>query len=220
MPTERFYRLPREKAEAIRMAAIREFKRVPPEEVSINKIIRDAEISRGSFYTYFADKTELLSWLMRDVVKGHKRFYVQTLLQNGGDIWDVFDKALDSSIELVSEKKLVEIAVNLIQSRYFSDYFRQHLDTDPVQYGTGDPFYHWLYVHCDRERCPADAEDFEIMMDFQLMALVSALKLYFQGRFPRETLERFYKKRIEFIRCGVFGGACRTDSESQVGRHS
>ena len=43
MPTERFYRLPKEKSEAIRLAAIREFKRVSPDEASINRIIQDAE---------------------------------------------------------------------------------------------------------------------------------------------------------------------------------
>ena len=56
MPTERFYRLPKEKIEIIRNAAIHEFKRVPPVEASINRIVQEAEISRGSFYTYFEDK--------------------------------------------------------------------------------------------------------------------------------------------------------------------
>ena len=36
MPTERFMRLPKEKIEAIRAAAAKEFMRVAPEEVSIN----------------------------------------------------------------------------------------------------------------------------------------------------------------------------------------
>ena len=65
MPSERFFRLPKEKAETIRNAAIQEFKRVSPEEASINKIIQTAEISRGSFYTYFEDKIDLLKWVKR-----------------------------------------------------------------------------------------------------------------------------------------------------------
>ena len=58
MPTERFLRLPKEKIEAIRIAAVKEFMRVPLEEASINRIVHDADISRGSFYTYFEDKDE------------------------------------------------------------------------------------------------------------------------------------------------------------------
>ena len=56
MPTERFLRLPKEKIEAIRIAAAKEFIRVPLEEASINRIVHDSNISRGSFYTYFEDK--------------------------------------------------------------------------------------------------------------------------------------------------------------------
>ena len=64
MPTERFLRLPKEKIEAIRIAAAKEFMRVPLEEASINRIVHDADISRGSFYTYFEDKQDLLKWLI------------------------------------------------------------------------------------------------------------------------------------------------------------
>ena len=49
MPTERFYRLPEAKKQVIRQAAIKEFARVPFEKASINQIIQNADISRGSF---------------------------------------------------------------------------------------------------------------------------------------------------------------------------
>ena len=50
MPTERFLRLPKEKIEAIRIAAAKEFMRVPLEEASINRIVHDADISRRQTY--------------------------------------------------------------------------------------------------------------------------------------------------------------------------
>ena len=71
MPTDRFFRLCDTKQKVIREAALKEFKRVPPEEVSINRIIQDAEISRGSFYTYFESKYDLLGWLIQDKVTEH-----------------------------------------------------------------------------------------------------------------------------------------------------
>ena len=48
MPTERFKRLPEEKIEAIRRAGIQEFTRTSPESASINRIIQEADISRGA----------------------------------------------------------------------------------------------------------------------------------------------------------------------------
>ena len=87
MPTERFKRLPEEKIEAIRRAGIQEFTRTSPESASINRIIQEADISRGSFYTYFESKYDLLRWLISDRVREHNDFYVQDMEENGGDIW-------------------------------------------------------------------------------------------------------------------------------------
>ena len=63
MPSERFFHLPEEKKRRIKKAALKEFARVPLEEISINRIIRDAEIPRGSFYQYFEDKQDLQTFL-------------------------------------------------------------------------------------------------------------------------------------------------------------
>ena len=49
MPSERFYRLSEEKRKMICEAAIKEFARVTIDKVSINQIIKNANISRGSF---------------------------------------------------------------------------------------------------------------------------------------------------------------------------
>ena len=45
-----FYNLPYEKRKRITDAVIKEFMERPNEKVSINRIIKTAEISRGSFY--------------------------------------------------------------------------------------------------------------------------------------------------------------------------
>ena len=50
MPTVTFTNLPAEKRKTILDAARAEFSRVSIEEASINRIIKDAKISRGSFY--------------------------------------------------------------------------------------------------------------------------------------------------------------------------
>ena len=85
MPTERFLKLKEEKKRRILDAAFREFSRVPFREASINRIIKDADISRGSFYTYFEDKTDLLRILLRDGSKSLTEVLTQELEKSGGD---------------------------------------------------------------------------------------------------------------------------------------
>ena len=65
MPTQRFLKLKEEKKQAILEAAVHEFSRVPYSSASINQIIKEADISRGSFYTYFEDKDDLMRYMLR-----------------------------------------------------------------------------------------------------------------------------------------------------------
>ena len=53
MPTDTFFRLPKEKRQRLIDAAWEEFTQVRFTEASINKIIKGAHIPRGSFYQYF-----------------------------------------------------------------------------------------------------------------------------------------------------------------------
>ena len=64
MPLQTFLNLSEEKQNKVIMAAIKEFSSVPYEKISINQIIKDAGISRGSFYMYFEDKYDLTLYLL------------------------------------------------------------------------------------------------------------------------------------------------------------
>ena len=59
MPKQTFYKLPQEKQERILAAAKREFTQVRYSDASINQIVREAGIPRGSFYQYFEDKKDI-----------------------------------------------------------------------------------------------------------------------------------------------------------------
>ncbi len=70
MPTKTFINLPDDKKNKIIQASIKEFSNATYEKASINKIIKDAGISRGSFYMYFEDKTDLTMYLL-EITKNH-----------------------------------------------------------------------------------------------------------------------------------------------------
>lgn len=204
MPTERFYRLPKEKAEAIRLAAIKEFKRVPPEEVSINKIIQDADISRGSFYTYFKDKKELLNWLVQDLIKNTQRFYVKTYQENGGDVWDMFSRALPFQIEQFRENDLLDMMSNVMQSASAGDLFQIRPGDDMEKQGRKEEFLEWLYRKCDKEKCPLlDKDEFRDLVGIHMICLMIAMKQVFKDGSTQETVKHIYERRLRMVRYGV-----------------
>lgn len=69
MPKETFLNLSEEKKRKIFDAAVDEFAVHRFSEASINQIIKNAEISRGSFYQYFNDKEDLYLYILTEIGK-------------------------------------------------------------------------------------------------------------------------------------------------------
>ena len=63
-----FYNLPEQKRQRIIDAIVEEFSSSSTEKVSINRIVKAANISRGSFYQYFDDKVDLVEVLTKSFV--------------------------------------------------------------------------------------------------------------------------------------------------------
>ena len=95
MPSSTFLNLPPEKQEKLLEAASREFSSRPFNEASINQIIKEAGIPRGSFYMYFQDKEELFRYLLRGYVDQMVMVIEELLLRRKGDIFqallDLYD---------------------------------------------------------------------------------------------------------------------------------
>ena len=89
MPTSTFFNLPPPKREKLLHAAVAEFARKPYGEVSLNRIIQAAEIPRGSFYQYFADKTDLFRYVLRGYDTLLEAAVMQSLERSGGRPLDI-----------------------------------------------------------------------------------------------------------------------------------
>lgn len=85
MATVRFLKLPEEKKKRILRAGFQEFARYPYRDASINRIIKNAEISRGSFYTYFEDKMGLLCFILAEMIGRFNEEVYGFLKEDKGD---------------------------------------------------------------------------------------------------------------------------------------
>lgn len=64
MPKGTFLNLPQEKKEKIMEVAIDEFAQYSFQNASINRIVENAGIAKGSFYQYFEDKSDMLRYIL------------------------------------------------------------------------------------------------------------------------------------------------------------
>lgn len=99
MPTKTFQRLPEEKQARLIEAAWAEFTRVNYVDTSINNIVKDAGISRGSFYQYFTDKDDLFSYLLEEVRDRFIKVYLRLLDEAQGDLFQLQVIAYDRFLQ-------------------------------------------------------------------------------------------------------------------------
>ena len=136
MPTERFYRLPEAKKQVIREAAIKEFARVPFDKASINQIIQNADISRGSFYTYFEDKQDVVRYIFEDNARQMQECCERELERNGDDLFGMLEWLFEFTIHKLEEsKEMVEVVKHVFSYQENTKAFGLELDCRPPMGG-------------------------------------------------------------------------------------
>ena len=121
MPTDTFYRLPEEKRQRLKNAIIRELKRVPFSEMSINRIIQAAEIPRGSYYQYFRDREDVLGYVLQEYKNGMIQLARQICPLVKGDGCELFRRLFSHTIQFALAEENFMIFRNIISDLKMGD---------------------------------------------------------------------------------------------------
>lgn len=103
MPTETFKKLDQVKQNHIIEAAKGEFSRKLLKDASINQIIKDAGIPRGSFYMYFKDIEDIYSYILEEMAERAFKMMEELLTENKGDLFSSFLSFFDRVLNLCSK---------------------------------------------------------------------------------------------------------------------
>lgn len=113
MPTRTFYNLSEEKRARLTDAIRKEFSRLPFDNVSINKIVKEADIPRGSYYQYFTDKDDLVSFVLEDFKNLVSENIYPILDETNGDIFEFILRAFDASVDFGMREENISIFKNI-----------------------------------------------------------------------------------------------------------
>jgi len=106
MPKVLFFEINAQKKERILKAAIQEFSSRKYAEASINQIIKEADISRGSFYQYFEDKDDLYFYIISTVINETAYAFLKDFLASQpDDIFAVYEAMFTYNLHLLSDQK-------------------------------------------------------------------------------------------------------------------
>lgn len=112
MPKKQFFNLSKEKQDLILETAFKEFSKNQFMDASINTIVQESRISRGSFYLYFNDKLDIYLYLTGKILEDQSRLFISGL--NTGLSHDEFSFF----------RALFLFNINLLSDSRYSMYFK------------------------------------------------------------------------------------------------
>ena len=113
MPTDTFFRLPESKREHVLQALQAEIARSPFENFSINNVLRDSGISRGSFYQYFRSKEDIYLYFLSGYQKNILAYATQKLIGCNGDLFTAFSDSFQFAVRMLCYKDSRDFRHNL-----------------------------------------------------------------------------------------------------------
>ena len=202
MPTQRFLKLKEEKKQAILEAAVHEFSRVPYSSASINQIIKEADISRGSFYTYFEDKWDLLGCMFEENQNRLREFCKSTLVKADGDIWIMLEGLLEESLGFCTDRDHFTFIKNVLSHTDSGELIKGFTKTDRFEHRNIE-IEHWIFEHTDKKLLTVrDYNEFHCFFQLSMYNLAMEMKDYFDGMSMEDIRERFALK-LNILKYGV-----------------
>jgi AcrR family transcriptional regulator len=136
MPKQTFLNLPEDKRTVITNAAIDEFAEHGYKSASINRIVANSGISKGSFYQYFNDKMDVFKYLMDVATNEKMEFFKDKHPPSGNmDTFEYFSWIIKTGMEFNSAYPRMAQAgsrVLLAEGLYYNEAFAKYhqLTTD------------------------------------------------------------------------------------------
>lgn len=196
-----FYNLPYEKRKRITDAVIKEFMERPNEKVSINRIIKTAEISRGSFYQYFDDKVDLIEIITKTMFDESSNKAKEILKLSCGDLFVMYIKMFDYFDDYSSQKQTMKIMRNIVDSfkanddlvsEYLKNRFNMALTNNEI------------YTMVDRQNLKfQDNESVKCLIEILTHVLKNAIFDVFVAGCDREEVRERLIKKIDIIKQGA-----------------
>lgn len=196
MPTSTFFNLPAPKREKLLRASIAEFARKPYSDVSINRIIQAAEIPRGSFYQYFADKADLFHYILRGYDSQLETAVSKSLERCGGRPTQLPLALFDLVLNHIRE--------NQSEFTQFLSILRQNVGLDTGQLLALPDIMQLVLRQADwRGLNTEDPAQRMALLDLLLSSTGQALMAVCCGKAPEEDVRERLAQKVAIIRRGA-----------------
>ena len=197
MPTKTFFNLKEDKRKRVETALIHEFGKGSFEQASITNIVNEAEIPRGSFYQYFVDKEDAVTYLIHKfILLEHQKIY-EALIEKNGDIFETAlriydyrtkDTILNFDIGLARNilEELRRNNINIFENKDIlkkEESLTKYINKDSLKINSEEDLYYFIRI---------------------LTAIVRSVTVeVFSERISKEEGRKMLEKELEIIKKGI-----------------
>jgi AcrR family transcriptional regulator len=199
MPKLTYYNLDMVKQDKIIKAGIKEFSKYGYNQASVNRIIKMASISKGSFYQYFVNKEEYYWFINKQLLKNKITHYDELLIRYNGDVFMVEEHQFKEILELLEDEKYSGFIRNLYVHS-FHNVKQKLFDMDEVNF----TLMYQIYIEHKKEEYKVnDQEEFTAFYDMLRTLSTAAITGVIMNAYSKEFALTLYEKQINYIKNGM-----------------
>lgn len=204
MALDHFYTIRERKKNSILDAIEKCMQTYDYDKLSINDIVNEADISRGSFYNYFADKSDAVDTLIKEKLKSIFRNVIKCINECDGNLFDGVYKAYNEIKDNLKNKVFLTIMKNL---KFFIEigtkiiYSKEH--ENELTY-----FLDWLINNTNEGKTVLNTQDKMYNVVNLLISIISntTLKLVLFGEEDNNNHTENFDYMFNVIKKGVMNG--------------
>lgn len=200
MPSETFLKLPEEKRRRFLDAAWKEFTSYSYVDASINRIIQEAKISRGSFYQYFTGKHDLFLYLLKNVISNVYQVFLAQMTAHRDNIFEAILGMFDLIVWQSSNPK-----PDAPQTR-IGQLFRLNNNLEPTQFTEQldlQTIGHQTRELLEQQGCVVEEQQEQAVLFFILAAGFSNLLAALRCPNQQDTFREQLTIQLQILRKGL-----------------
>lgn len=202
MPKKTFLNLSKEKQNVIIEASLKEFKRVLLKDASINKIIKDAQISRGSFYNYFNDINDIYFYSLNEYKGKLISLIKEILIKNNGELIKTTIEIYDEIINYSNKEE----NKNLVKNIFLNFNYQNEVRTKIYKYNIDNKYeFLELISLIDKKNLNIrnDEEIFYIIDIIIVIIIQGIIETLIDSDKKEDSKEKIHKQ-IEILKRGIW----------------
>ena len=154
-------------------------------KASINQIIQNADISRGSFYTYFEDKQDVVRYIFEDNARQMQECCERELDKNDGNLFDMLEWLFEFTIRKLEEsKEMVQLVRNVCSYQENTRAMGFEIGYRPPMGSPGkEKTTQWLAKRIRMERFARRSEEkLDVVLQLGVTSLILAVRFTMSSR--------------------------------------